>query len=150
MDFTPGSVLRFMIGKEFMEPIHDDLRSWFFSKFSEEFRTEIQEAFYEHLSRTQTIEYFCKWFERSFFPGGRLSVLVNHSKTWRKTDGSNFTAVHPPTSTEICLKGRDDKVLKAIPFFNPSQTTNDNIALSTAIIHQNNFININLGTISEQ
>lgn len=79
--------------KEFMLPIYNEFRKWYFNNFSKKELLSFKEKYYQYLVSVGCNIPFVEWFQSS----GVVQIFVSkESRTWETSDGKTITNKHHP------------------------------------------------------
>lgn len=146
IDFSPGSIARQKIRKEFALPRWEPFREWFFNNFHKEEQIQLQEEFYDKCLETNNILFFVPWF-MSTYVDQYISVL---ERNYKLMNGECSTSAYPPQQPfQIEKEGKICNFLAYSKLFE-----NDTLQITckqiNTLIEQNNYTNYFLNTLGEQ
>ncbi|MCF7184071.1 hypothetical protein, partial [Corynebacterium parakroppenstedtii] len=91
IDFSPGSLARKQIQKEFFSDKWSPFRLWFFETYSQEDLHNISQEFYELCALHNNIICFVPWFITTYLP----LYIKALERTYHGIDGQTITQIYP-------------------------------------------------------
>ena len=95
MDYTPRSMFRKIISKEFMSPEHEKFRKWYFKAFTKSELLEVKDIYYQDLEENQKMAWFFDWFKEWYPNQQSIRSIGNFTKDRTTADGETKRSIHP-------------------------------------------------------
>ena len=144
IDFSPGSLARKQIQKEFYSKKWNQFKTWFFETYSENDLNNISQDFYDVCILHNKIIYFVPWFITTSLP---LYIKVIE-RTFKESDGTITKAINPPQAPFI-LPNNTGITFSAFQKFIETDVAQITVQEVNNLISQNNYLSLYVKVLGE-